>query len=167
MSEVLYGSVDILMREETPESTDDPNRKELLWEEREENLLLGWATDCKITSELHGLQSKKNKKLYAIFGIPSIFIPIVLGGVSNVIPCNSLIYSLAMMVTGLFSGFGMFYNFSKKEIEHSEYQNKFLELSIDIDLEICKPKFHRVACDLFLERIKLKYTALRNEQPNL
>jgi hypothetical protein len=161
------GSAGIFVREDTPPSVDDSYRKELLWEHREERLVVEWALDCKSKSKAHDIQSKRYKKLYAVFGVPSIFIPIILGGVSSFVACNSLAYSLGMMTTGLFAGIGIFFNFSKKQAEHCEYENKFLELALDVDMEMAKPKRHRVACDVFMERIKLRYTGLIDQQPNL
>ena len=69
-----------------PSSKDDMNRKELLWEKREEIVLYKWCEDCKIRSINHYDKGKCNKILYSILGIPPIIIPIVLGGVSSVIP---------------------------------------------------------------------------------
>jgi len=58
------------------------------------------------------------------------------------------------MCSGLFSGIGMFFNFGKKEHTHFEYANKFFELSNEIESELSKPKRMRVACDVYMEKIK-------------
>jgi hypothetical protein len=154
-------------REYTPPSIDDENRKELLWERREETLLKKWGSDCKNRSIQHDEKGKKNKILFGLFGIPTMLIPIILGGVSSVVPCHSLSYSLGIMGTGLFSGISMFFNFGKKEASHFEYQNKFFELSNEIEAELSKPKRHRIACDVYMEKIKQEYSKYCSLSPTL
>lgn len=140
-----------------PSSIDDEHRKELLWERREEIVINKWCEDCVIKSVYHHKKGKYNKILYSLFGIPPIIIPIVLGGVSSLIPCHSLLYSVGMMCVGILSGVSVFFNFGKKAQEHSEYENRFFELGNEMETELCKPKRHRVACDVYLERTKQIY----------
>jgi hypothetical protein len=157
-----------LSRDLTPSSSvDDENRKELLWEKREERILRKWCNDCMNRSIRHDVKGKKNKVLFGVFGIPTMLIPIILGGISSFIPCHSLSYSLGIMGTGLFSGISVFFNFGKKEQLHFEYQNKFLELSNEIDAELSKPKRHRIACDVYMEKIKQEYGKYCSSSPTL
>ena len=153
--------------EHTPTSIDDENRKELPWETREEKLLLKWCDDCRKRSKAHDMKGKKNKIKFAIFGIPSILIPIILGGVASVVPCYSIIYSTVMMGSGLISGVSMFFNFGKKEQEHFNFMNKFFELANEIESELSKPKRFRVACDVYVEKIKQEYNSLCKHSPTL
>ena len=146
-------------------SKDDPSRVEMLWEQRGESVLLRWCDECEKRTIQHKIHGKRNKLRYAVFGIPTILIPIVLGGVHSVVPCHSLLYGLAMMAAGLFSGVNMFFNFGKKQQAHFDYMNKFEELSNEIQAELCKPKRHRVACDVYLEKIKQHYGALLSQSP--
>ena len=159
--------IDINNRENTPSSIDNENRKELLWETREENILHNWCKDSKERSHLHDLHGKRDKFIFGIFGIPTMMIPIILGGVSSIVPCNSLIYSLGMMGTGLFSGISMFFNFGKRQQLHFEYMNKFFELANEIETELSKPKRHRIACDVYMEKIKQEYVKFCGQSPSL
>lgn len=160
--------IDMNKREHTPPSSiDDENRKELLWEKREEKILRSWCEDCKNRSLRHDVKGKKNKIKFGLFGVPTMLIPIVLGGVSSIVPCHSLLYSLGMMGTGLFSGIAMFFNFGKKEQEHFEYVNRFFELSNEIEAELSKPKRHRIACDVYMEKIKQEYNKCCSSSPTL
>jgi len=146
-------------------SIDDENRKELPWEYTEEKLLLTWSDDSKKRSARHYIGGKRNKVKFAVFGVPSILIPIILGGVAPVVGCNSMIYSIGMMGAGIFSGMNLFFNFGKKEQEHFDYMNKFGEFSNEIESELSKPKRFRVACDVYIERMKLKYHSLCDQSP--
>lgn len=148
-------------------SEDDHTRKELPWETRGEKILLNWYEDCKKRSKAHDLKGKRYKNHYAVFGIPSILIPIILGGVSSIVPCNSIIYSLGMMTSGLFSGTNLFFNFGKQTACHQQFSAKYFELSTEIESELSKPKRFRVACDVYIERIKNKYNSLCTQAPNL
>lgn len=150
-----------------PSSLDDDARKELLWERREEQLIEKWIDDCKIRSDKHCKKAKEFKIKYACVGLPSVLIPIVLGGLSPVIPCHTLEYSLVLMLAGLFSGVGLFFNFGKKEMEHHTYSNKFFKLITEIEAELSKPKRHRIACDVYIERVKNEYGSLTLASPDL
>jgi hypothetical protein len=72
-----------------------------------------------------------------------------------------------MMLSGLFSGISMFFNFGKKTELHSNYSNKYFELANEIDSELIKPKRFRVACDVYMERTKLRYNSLCKHSPAL
>tara|TARA_R110000822_G_scaffold186035_4_gene325167 strand:+ start:9593 stop:10105 length:513 start_codon:yes stop_codon:yes gene_type:complete len=154
-------------RDYTPESKDTESRKELLWESREEQLLLKWCDDCEIRSTNHEIKSKKNKVKFIIFQLPAIILPIVLSGLSPLISCDSLFYSLAMMSIGLISGIGMFFNFGKKSQTHGDYSNKFFEIKTEINTELSKPKSYRIACDVYLEKTKQQYNNLVKTSPTL
>jgi hypothetical protein len=148
-------------------SKDDPDRTEMLWEQREESVLLRWCDECEKRTILHRACVKRNKTKYALFGIPTMLIPIVLGGVHSIVPCHSLAYGLSMMAAGLFSGVNLFFNFGKKEQSHFDFMNKFEGLSNEIQAELCKPKRHRIPCDVYLEKIKQQYGALLSQSPML
>lgn len=150
-----------------PSSLDDDARKELLWEKREEDIIMKWIDDCKIRSNKHGKKAKEYKVKYACVGLPSILIPIVLGGLSPVVQCHTLEYSLVLMLAGLFSGCLMFFNFGKKEMEHNTYSNKFFKLLNEVEAELSKPKRHRIACDVYIEKIKNEYNSLVLASPDL
>jgi hypothetical protein len=158
---------DKLSREFTPTSVDDDQRKELPWEEREEKLLRTWIADIVKRSSLRDMKGQRNKIKYAVFGVPTILIPIILGGMSRVIPNHSMGYSLAVMLSGVLSGVSMFFNFGKKQQEHFDYSNKFFELANEVDSELSKPKRFRVACDVYIERIKQTYNSLVKQSPTI
>jgi hypothetical protein len=160
-------STSVILDIDKEESKDDEYRKELLWENREERLLLGWVDEIKIRTVKHSSNAKKNKIKYALFGVPSILIPISLGGLSSVIPEHSLIYSVGMMISGVFSGISMFFNFGKKAQSHSEFSNKFFELTNEINSELSKPKAYRVACDVYMTQIKINYNSLCKHAPDI
>jgi hypothetical protein len=161
------GLDDIKMDITPPSSVDNDQRKELLWEKREEDLIRSWSLDCIARSVLHNKKSKENKIKFGIFGLPLVLIPIILGGISPLIQCNSLISSIVLMFSGLFSGITVFFNFGRKQGEHTNTANKFFELNTDISSELAKPKYYRIACDVYLEQIKNRYNSIILSAPDI
>jgi len=159
MSESENISIDI-----TPPSCDDINRKELLWESREEDLLKKWAIQMKENSIAHGKKARSTKKLYALFGLPSTLIPITLSGLSS-LHIDPLTNSLLMILTGSLIGISTFFNLGKKFSTHFEYEHKYSELSMELEKELRKPKKHRLACDVYMEKIYMKYNGLNERAP--
>jgi len=155
-----------LERSDTPESKDE-SRKELLWEAREEELLLKWKIEMEQNSKNHLRSGQKYKRLYAIFGVPATLIPIVMSGMTNQLEAYPLVQSLLMVTTGALVGISTFFNLGKKFAKHFEYQNRYDELSREIEKELKKPKKARLACDIYMERIYMKYSSLNARAPNV
>lgn len=148
-------------------SQDDLNRKELLWEKREEKIFFKWLENCRIKSKKHDNKSKLCKIKYGICSIPSITIPIIVSGLSSSISCDSTENSILMMITALFTCVNTFFNYGKRQEKHEQYSNKYFELANEIESELSKPKRHRIACDVYMEKIKQKYNNLHATEPNL
>jgi len=146
-------------------SKDDENRKELLWEHREEELLTKWKDELYGNSKQHRKSGKKFKKLYAIFGVPATLIPIIMSGLTNQLEDYSLTQSLLMITTGTLVGISTFFNLGKRFAQHFEYEHRYDELAREIEKELKKPKRHRLACDVYMEKIYLKYSGLNARAP--
>jgi len=143
---------------------DDPDRKELLWEKREEKLLHKWKDDMIVKSKKHYLKSKKFKKLYLVFGCITIIIPLILSGIIDM-DIHPYVISFLMIFSGVMSGVSTFINFGKKFQSHSEFDNRYNGLALEIESELRKPKKNRIACDVFLERARLTYSNLDTQAP--
>ena len=163
----MIGIDDLNLDLTPPSSVDNDQRKELLWERREEDLINSWSLDCVARSVFHNEKSRENKIKFGIFGLPAVLIPIILSGISPLLPCNSLTSSIILMFAGLFSGITMFFNFGRKQEEHNNTSNKFFELHTDISSELSKPKIYRIACDVYLEQIKNRYNSIVILSPNI
>lgn len=159
----------INVREDTPpssnDSKDDEHRKELLWENREEELLLKWKNEMYENSSQHRKSGKRFKKLYAIFGVPATLIPIIMSGLTPQLEDYPLAQSLLMITTGTLVGISTFFNLGKRFTQHFEYEHRYDELAREIEKELNKPKRHRLACDVYMERIYMKYSGLNASAP--
>lgn len=145
-------------------SKDDEHRKELLWESREEELLKDWMEEMKINSIKQGKKARQTKKLYALVGVPATLIPIVLSGLTS-LEIEPLVNSLLMITTGSLIGISTFFNLGKKFAQHFEYEHKYDELARELEKELKKPKRHRIACDVYMEKIYMTYNGLNARAP--
>lgn len=151
----------------TYSSQDDAFRKELLWEKREEEIFVKWLKDCRIKSEKHQRKFKLCKIKYGVCSIPAITIPVIVSGLSSKISCDSFENSVLMIIATLFACINTFFNFGARQEKHEQYSNKYFELATEIEAELSKPKRFRIACDVYLEKIKQKYNNLYATEPEL
>ena len=147
-------------------SEDDPLRKELLWERREEQLLLKWGDNIKQKSIKHKSKALTNKKMYHIISIPVIITPLIIGGINGMVDIAPITFSILMIFSSILAGVNTFFNFSKKSTLHLEFEGKYNELHVSIEKEMAIPKKHRMAADVFLERIQQTYNHLNNYAPD-
>ena len=148
-------------------SKDDESRKELLWETREENVLNKWKNEMSNLSEEHNVSGRYYKKLYSIINLPATIIPIVLGGVNSKLGNYEFLQTILMILSGSLIGVSTFYNLGQLYSSHFEFENKYDTLSRELEKELQKPKRHRMACDLYMERIYLKYSSLNANAPDM
>ncbi len=146
-------------------SLDDSNRQELLWETREETLLLSIQNKCDRQSDWHEKAGYSKKRLYVLFGIPTTIIPLVTASLTQMKGVDPLVITCLMLVVGILTGVNTFFNFGKQRQSHFEFAGKYQELSLEIGVELCKPKKNRIACDVFLERMSSKFNQLNNNAP--
>ena len=159
--------IDINKTNSLSSSEDDLYRKELLWSSKLDHLMNDFMKNCNDLSIRHGKKSKKQKKLYVLFSVPSILISVILTGTSNYIQDYHEITTIAIILMGLSSGLNTFFNFAKKTEQHNQYENLYLELYNDIRNEMNKPKANRLACDVYIDRTKNKINFLRKSAPDL
>ena len=152
----------------TSESKDD-HRIEMLWDGKHEELLNSWKKQMLINAKKHNNKAKIYKKLYIIFGIMSMIFPIIVSGLNeNVIfDIDSRIISFVMIWIGILNGTILLFNFSKLTTLHSESENKYENLCLDIECELFKKKVDRIASDVFLNTVRLKYENLKTVSPSI
>lgn len=146
-------------------SKDDSTRKELLWESREENLILKWGNEMKEKEKYHKRKGIRLKKLYRLFGIPACCIPIIVSGLTNELKDFPEILSYLMITTGIITTMMTFFNFSKTSQLHFEFENRYAMLIKNIEKEMQRPKKSRIACDVYVENIYLQYCYLDSSAP--
>jgi hypothetical protein len=150
-------------------SLDDSNRKEMLWDERNENFLKDIQRKA-IEQANNQLKKAKHKRyLYIFFSIPCIVIPLLLSILNNVvIDKNIMLYvnTISLVINVICSSINTFMNYGKMIEQHCLFKNKFNELYINIQSELMKPKKNRAACDMYIEGIKSQFNSLCNYSPD-
>ncbi len=159
--------IEIEYDDKSNSSKDDSQRKELLWETREEVVIKKWIEEMKDQSKKHYLAGKKNKKLHEFITLPSIIIPVIASGLTPLLQPYVYVSTGLMLTVGILNGINGFINPAAKKEKHLNYEGLYNELVLDIEKELCKPKSMRIACDVYLEQISLKKANLDLSAPLL
>lgn len=147
-------------------SKDDPNRRELLWDKREELIFREWIKHSKEKVDFHTSKAKSCKNRNACLSIPTILIPIISSGLSGILPCSSMENSILMMIVGILNCIDTFFDYGRLREKHEVFSNRYFSLITEVETELSKPKRDRVACDLYLEKIKGMYNTLHLTEPS-
>jgi hypothetical protein len=147
-------------------SADDPTRKELLWETREESLLETWCATAKQKSEEHANAAIRNKWLNKFWGISSLLTNVLFTG-GSMIKTPDYVPTIGFIVTGTLSAICTFFEFSSKRERHDDYSNKYAEFCNALRVELCKPKASRIACDVFLVKNEMTLNSLNRSAPDM
>jgi hypothetical protein len=149
------------------DSHDDPNRKELLWEKREEDIMEEWRQRMLNNSTAHGKKGRVMKTRYAACTVPAIIIPVVASGLSNILQPYPLATACSMLATSILTGINGFFNFGSKTERHFHFEAAYMVLANEVQKEMCKPKAMRPPCDVYLQKIMSKMNELDASAPVL
>jgi hypothetical protein len=160
--------MDIVVEENSDTmSSKDCDRAELLWERREEDTIEKWRKSCVVESKLHGEKARHVKKKYTALSVPAIILPLMLSGFSSLIQPYPLVNSATLMVVAILTGMNGFFNLGGKTQKHFQYEALYSDLALEIEAELCRPKAFRVACDVYIERIRNSVSKLNTSAPPL
>lgn len=138
------------------------------WNQAGEDLVSGWAEQCMEKSEYHSGKESKNKVLHAIFGLPSILLPVLLAAATPLIDTldeAALIQVSGLITIGVVSSINTFFNFDKKSARHQEYSARYNELATDVQYQLFKGREFRVSSDEFIARVQTKFNNLNEKAP--
>ena len=151
-------------RESTPTSSeDDPERREMLWRTRAEDHVHSIRDVAKDHAGKHEKAAWKARRLYQVFGLPTVIIPLAGSVAAQFLP-ESAVTGL-MLASGVCAGVNAFLNYGQKAQMHFEFNSRYVELASSIDFEMAKSRSDRTAADVFLERLKGKTSSLRAAEP--
>ena len=158
-----------MAHEHTPpsgSSSDDPLRKELLWEEREEIYIRGVAAVCSDKFAKHNTYAGCYRLYYSAYGLPAAVLPLIATAAVEYVP-QKYIITILMLGAAICSAVNTFLDFGRKSQKHEDYAGRYGSLVAEIDGQLCRPKVGRIACDVMLERVKERYSALNMTAPPL
>jgi len=137
-------------------------RIELPWTNEVEEEIKWVRKQCEEFSVKHERARRKNKCCWITFGLPSMLVPLIVGGVGTYIDDEmEWVKSAALIITAVNSGVLQFFNFGEKKSLHNESSGKFDELADTIRHELHKPRNFRIPCDVFLERVTMKFANIK------
>jgi hypothetical protein len=149
-------------------SKDDPNREEMPWDSKREEYIWKIHKDCLQKSAAYDAASRSAKKKYTRYALPGVVVPIIMSVVSpHLTQDYNYVDGIALAGIAVLNGLNTFFNFGKKFSNYNEFAGKYAELAGYIDVEMSKPKKHRVALDVFLERVTTKKSFLDGNAPFL
>ena len=149
-------------------SKDDPNREEMPWDSKREEFIWKIHKDCLQKSSAFDSASRSAKNKYTRYALPGIIVPIIMSVVSPHLPTEyNYVDSIALASISVLNGLNTFHNWGKKFTSYNEFAGKYSELAGYIDVEMSKPKKHRTAIDVFLERVTTKKSYLDGNSPFL
>lgn len=136
----------------------DIERVEMKWNINLEKKLQEWMDLCKDISLAHTKMAKKRKQCYYMMSIPAILIPLFMGFTQQYFgeehEYYPLISSSGYLLTGTLTALNTFLGYGAKYVEHEVASNRYEEVMYEIDSILIKPKKHRQAADVCMERIK-------------
>lgn len=162
----IPSNVDDDMDDDSKSSSQDTDRNEEVWREKNELFFRKLQAECKQLAKQHDIASHKNKKRYIYSSIPSTVLPLVLANVS--VFCETkYVDTIGLTVVSVINGLQVLLNFGKKKEIHNQYASKYMELSNDIDKVLVRGKRYRETFDVVLERITAKKQAIDADAPYL
>ena len=154
---------DIVIETTPTSSEDDPERREMLWRSRAEDLVNRVRDEARAQSERHEKAAWKARRLYQLFGLPTVLIPLAGSVAAQYLPEAAV--TAMMLASGVCAGVNGFLNYGSKTQAHFEYTARWAELASSVDFEMAKGRADRIAADVFLERLRNRTAALRAAEP--
>jgi hypothetical protein len=148
-------------------SHDDPNRVELLWDGKVEELVVRWLKVCNMRSDAHSRAASIAKAKYIALAIPSVLIPVVSGGFVTQLDAYPLAITSSFVLTGVLGAIAGLFEFGKNQQEHNHYSYAYAHVARTISLTLAKPKKRRVAADAYLVQISCDIDRLDESAPDL
>jgi hypothetical protein len=148
---------------QNPCSEDDPERREMLWRTRAEDHVLTIRDMAKAHAGKHEKAAWKARRLYQVFGLPTVVIPLAGSVAAQFLPETAV--TGLMLASGVCAGVNAFLNYGQKAQAHFEFSGRWEELASSVDFELAKSRADRTQADVFLERLKGKTSSLRAAEP--
>ena len=145
------------------ESLDDPFRREMLWRPVLESLVIKIRDEADETSRAHRMAAKKARKLYHVFGIPTVLIPLTGSMVATYLP--QVAVTALLLVTSVCGALSSFLALGARTQLHFEYSARWSDLANSVKYELAKSRADRCAADVFIERLRNQTTSLRASEP--
>jgi hypothetical protein len=161
---ILQTSLEIVKRTETSDNND---RKELLWTSDIEDVIKSWHSQCLVFANAHSIRGRYHRKVFYVLGIPSAIIPMALAAFGNILEGDlKLISIILLIITGVLNIVNGYLNPGKKSERHLIFESDYSSLAVEITSELVKPQAYRQDADVYLQRILDRYNHLNSLAPS-
>jgi hypothetical protein len=148
------------------ETSDDTNRRNLLWSDRIERVIKQWNERCVESANVHAAKGKHNKKVFYIISIIAAFIPFAIAIYEDdLVDEWAWVSKISLTIAGGLNIIGGFLNPGGKAKSHQDFEALYNELAVEIKSELVKPQKNRQSADVFMQRIMDRYNNLNNRAP--
>lgn len=147
----------------TPHTSSDGERKELLWEKREETLVHTWIEECRSMALLHHQTAKRLRVIHKLLRFFCSLLPFIGAAFTEELDTfwNKVFFVTITAVTVFTSVLDL----GQKVESHFVFSSMYEELKNSMRTEMHKPKKWRIACDVFLKEYELKLNRCIRDQP--
>ena len=149
-------------------SEADRHREEQPWDDASEVLLEEWCAKSVGVASKHDREAKRAKALHALWGLPTVVIPVVIGPLNSLFSTDPLLKNVelvALCLSGVCGAVTTFYNFGALAERHFTFSAKYSDLITDIRHQLAKPRKYRSACDVVTLRINMLFDSINNNAP--
>tara|TARA_B100001287_G_C22547278_1_gene465092 strand:+ start:399 stop:896 length:498 start_codon:yes stop_codon:yes gene_type:complete len=159
-------SLILSVQSETNSSDTDITRAEMKWNDEAENFLKQISLECQGKSTQQYSFYRKNKILHLVVTVPSVMIPIITSTLESTVLLDfPYVATYLILLGGLLSGINSIFNFNTRFFNNSMFEDKYLDLKSQIDLELVKDKKVRQPTDVFLQKITDNYNRINESAP--
>ncbi len=148
-------------------SSDDPDRRPLLWNSKTKKLLENWQQDCMDSGKIHESKAKCKKKIYYSLMIPSIIFPCITSTYQCVLLDRPFITMSFLAATAILTTLNGFLHLGSLTERHFQAEKFYHDIYDDISIELAKPSSDRQNCDVYIEYIRGRIRELNGSSPDI
>lgn len=137
------------------------------WTDNIEKLVLKWKYHASRLSELHEKAGYLIKFKHNLFGLPPVFIPLIMTFITQIIPegSESIVSGGMFLVSGISGAIYKWLNLGEQYALHFQYAARYDDIITSIDSELSRQKRFRRAADAFVTEIRAKIDNLNQTSP--
>jgi hypothetical protein len=146
-------------------SSLDMERIELHWETREEEYLIGLASQARELATRHRQAAAQARKLYNGLGLPGMLLPLIAAAINESLSDYKIAATALMLGSACLSGVNTWLNNGSRAAAHETASAAFEGVAANVEREMAIPKAHRTDCDVAMERVSSAFAAAQGAAP--
>lgn len=138
------------------------------WTEQTEDYITNIKINCQKEAEHHDKAGYSAKKLYNIYALPAILVPLIAAPIQGTFKDDewTTYFSMsALVVTSILTGVNSFFNYGSKMQKHFNFSGRYGDIVTDIEESLTKARNNRINSDVFIRTQKMKFDSLNLTAP--